>query len=147
MGTPDEDLENSTSGESGHLLLVFKILTLVVLTLFLPVVLSFLYHGFLRGNPVLLALRENVYFLFFLIFLSAWVGGRLAWVTAPAVSLISGLLYTLVETIMTKPANVAEDVGVIVILTLVVALPTGLVVSYYLEQLRKAVEQEEAREK
>jgi len=118
----------------GAATILLRVLALLALLLFEPVVLGYLYYGHLDGNPILMFMRRSLFFCFFFMFLAAWVGGRWGWITAPGVRLLSGVLYGLVELKMKGPGNFSENMAVVLIMTLVFALPMGLVVSYYFSQ-------------
>ena len=119
---------------TGAAVILLRVLALLALLLFEPVVLGYLYYGHLEGNPILMFMRRSLFFCFFFMFLAAWVGRRWGWITAPGVRLVSGVLYGLVELKMQGPGNFSENMAVVLVMTLVFALPMGLVVSYYFSQ-------------
>jgi len=133
---PADTIPPAPSRAPAKLVLAFRIAALIALLLFSPLVLCYLYHKYFAGNFVLAFLRGglgSIFFLFFFMFLAAWVGGRWGWLTAPGVQFLSGLLSAIVEAGMAKEP-LGKTMSTVLVLTLVVALPMGAVVSYYFTQ-------------
>lgn len=127
------------SGRKGSaLVLGLRVAALLALLVFEPLVLGYLYHTHLEGNPILLFMRQSWFFCFFFMFLTAWVGGQYGWLTAPGVKLIAGGVYSFVEASMDAEAVFSELMREVVIFGLVFALPMGLVVSFYFRQMAPA---------
>ena len=90
---------------------------------------GYLYFYIIKGNPVIQFLRQSTLGFLAIIVLAAIVGKCWGWLTAPLVTIVSGIWYAFAEVGFKGDRDFEENIFAVFFVSIILALPIGIVVS------------------
>ena len=135
--------DNNTSDTlKSHIKRIRPFITRCVLILplicYQPVVEGYLHFYIITGNPIILFIRQSGMGVYAIIVLAAIVGKRWGWLTAPFVTIVSGVWYAFAEIGFKGDRDFEENIFATFLVAIILALPIGIIVSLvYRERYKK----------
>ena len=127
----DNNINNTLKSHTKHIRpFIARCALILLLICYQPVVEGYLHFYIITGNPIILFLRQSGLGVYAIIVLAAIVGKCWGWLTAPFVTIVSGIWYAFAEVGFKGDRDFEENIFAVFFVSIILALPIGILVSF-----------------